>query len=129
MNKIMLYVGLAILLGTVTMVAPLAVLEPCDTIPDGNLSVEPPEAEASEQERSPENRGTFESNDMLTSPAVPAEPSTTKPSELDPQKPELCDASLSGTDAFSGLSSIGLMVVPSFLVALGAFVYLKKRMA
>ena len=32
MNKVMLYVGLAILLGTVTMIAPLAVLEPSSTL-------------------------------------------------------------------------------------------------
>jgi hypothetical protein len=28
----------------------------------------------------------------------------------------------------SNLSSVGLMLIPSFLVALGAFLYLKKRM-
>ena len=43
MNKVMLYVGLAILLGTVTMVAPLALLRPSDTIPDDNNLLTTPE--------------------------------------------------------------------------------------
>ena len=43
MNKVMLYVGLAILLGTVTMVAPLALLEPSNTSPEDNNLLTTPE--------------------------------------------------------------------------------------
>ena len=106
----MLYIGLAILLGTVTMVAPLALLGPSDSIPENKYNV------------SEVDRGTLERNDMLASPEVPVEPSAPESSDTVPE------TTLSKTDVASDLSSIGLMIVPSFLIALGIFVYLKKRM-
>ncbi len=108
----MLYVGLAILLGTVTMVVPLALLGPGDPIFDSKDPVNALEPDG----------GTFERSDMLASPEVPAEPSAPEISDTVPE------TTLSKTDVASDLSSIGLMIVPSFLIALGAFVYLKKRM-
>ena len=109
MNKIMLYIGLAILLGTATMVVPLALLGPYDSIPENK---DDPEVDG----------GTLERNYMLASPEVPVEPSAPESSDTVPE------ATLSKTDVASNLSSIGLMIVPSFLIALGIFVYLKKRM-
>ena len=78
MNKIVLYVGLAILLGTVTMVAPLALLQ------DGNPILDAPQFTKSGLES--ENQTT---NDYETfSPEVPADsmleiPEPREPAETD----------------------------------------------
>jgi hypothetical protein len=136
LNKILVYTVIAILLGTVTMVAPLALLGPEDSIPDAEPTLTVPEytvtvpeaAEPSDQERSSENGGTFESNDVLASPEAPVEPEPTAPDE--PTEPSLQETELTVKTAEnpSDLSPIGLMTIPSFLVALGIFVYLRKRM-
>ena len=132
-NKILLYIGLAILLGTVTMVAPLALLGPEDSItePKDTLTV-PEAAEPSDQQRASENGGTLESGDLPTEmwakPAAPVEPeppAVPEPAEPSPQEAVLA---VKTADNASDLSPIGLMVIPSFLVALGVFVYLRKRM-
>ena len=136
-NKILVYTVIAILLGTVTMVAPLALLGPEDPIPDAEPTLTVPEytvtvpeaAEPSDQERSSENGGTFESNDVLASPEAPVEPEPTEPDEPSPQEPELVLLVVKTAETPSDLSPIGLMTVPSFLVALGVFVYLRKRMS
>jgi hypothetical protein len=91
----MLYIGLAILLGTITMVAPLALLGPEDPITD--------------------------TEDTLTVPEY-----TVRNSEV--EEPDNQDRSYDDSKT-SDLSPIGLMTVPSFLVALGVFVYLRKRMS
>ena len=76
---------------------------------------------------------TLESNDAWTfsgapeSTPGPVPSAPVEPSESKPQEPEAWSITLSGDDSSSSLFSIGFMVVPSFLVALGAFVYLKKR--
>ena len=116
MNKFLVYTVIAILLGTVTMTVPLALLGPYDTIPEGNYNV------------SEANGGTLERNDMLASPKAPIEPLAPETFDAVPEKPEGYEITLSETDVALDLSSIGLMIVPSFLIALGAFVYLKKRM-
>lgn len=126
-NKILVYTVIAILLGTVTMVAPLALLGPEDPITDIKYTVTVPEAaEPSDQERDSENGGTLERNDLLSSPESPS--AASEPSDALPEEPRLSDTAFNETDAISGLYSIGLMIVPSFLIAVGAFVYLKKRM-
>jgi hypothetical protein len=136
MNKILAYTVIAILLGTVTMVAPLALLGPEDSIPDAEPTLTVPEytvtvpeaAEPSDQERSSENGGTFESNDVLASPEAPVEPEPTAPDEpSDPSSQYVITAKTA--ESPSDLSPIGLMTIPSFLVALGVFVYLRKRMS
>ena len=130
MNKILLYIGLAILLGTVTMVAPLALLEPEDPIPEYKFAVTVPEAtEPSDQERAYENGGTLGNKDVWTRPEAPVEPEPTAPDEPSPQEPELVLLVVKTAETPSDLSPIGLMTIPSFLIALGVFVYLKKRMA
>jgi hypothetical protein len=113
-NKILAYTVIAILLGTVTMVVPLALLGPSDPIPESKYN------------DSELNGGSLERNDLLSSPESPA--AASEPSDALPEEPRLSDAAFNETDAISGLYSIGLMIVPSFLIALGTFVYLKKRM-
>jgi len=115
MNKIVVYTVVAILLGTVTMVAPLALLGPDDQIPAGQYTISGTVGEKDNQNRSLEG-GTFDSTDMWLRPEVPDQP-------LEPAATELASGNA------SGLTSIGLMAVPSFLVALGVFVYLRKRMS
>ena len=142
MNKIMLYVGLAILLGTVTMVAPLALLGPEDHIPDDNqlltipgeyVITDPESTEPDSQDRSYEEGGTLESGNFSAQTktpeptlSVPVEPSGLVTSPEVPQEPEL---TFKTADTPSDLSPIGLMTIPSFLLALGVFVFLRKRMS
>ena len=132
MNKILVYTIFAILLGTVIMTAPLAVLEPIQPLPlttvgDNNKILE-------------SERGTLGGNDMLTNqtledpsvdytpepaPELPME--STTPSEPLPEESQLCDLTSDTSLAISGLSSLGIIIVPSFLVSLGLFVYFKKQ--
>jgi hypothetical protein len=141
MNKILAYTVIAILLGTVTMIAPLALLgsddyitdtEPAPSVPE--YTVMAPEAtEPSDQQRATENGGTLESGDlpteMWTKPEAPVEPEPApvpESAEPSPQEPEL---TVKTAENPSDLSPIGLMTIPSFLVALGVFVYLRKRIS
>ena len=99
MKKALLYVATAILLGTVTMVAPLMLLKPTyyEAITRGGENVtkgSPAFLEALDG-----GEGTFEEGGALERVVSP-----------------------------SNLSSAGLMLVPSFLLALGVSLYLKKRM-
>jgi hypothetical protein len=141
-NKILAYTVVAILLGIVTMVAPLALLErgdsitdaePTPTVPEFTVTVPEP-TEPSDQQRDSENGGTLESGDLPTEtwtkpeptpvepePSVPVEPS-------EPSSPEYV-ITVKTAENTSDLSPIGLMTIPSFLVALGVFVYLRKRMS
>jgi len=112
MNRILAYTVIAILLGTVTMVVPLALLG----------------AGGSTQDHVLESGGeTLERNDMLTTPEPPANQSADTESYDYSVKPAAAESTLRETDVASNLSSIGLITVPSFLVALGVFVYLRKR--
>jgi hypothetical protein len=141
MNKVMLYVGLAILLGTLTMVAPLALLEPSNTSPEDNNLLTTPEyvgtvpgpAESNEEEKffggdnSPE-AGNYSVQTTTPEPA----PATPAPSESDSTRdvtPEETELVLKTADNHTDLSPVGLMAVPSFFVALGVFVYLRKRIS
>jgi len=113
MNRILAYTVIAILLGTVTMVVPLALLGAGDSTRNHVL----------------ESGGeTFERNGVLTSPEAPAEQSAdTESYDNSAKEPAAAESTLRETAVASNLSSIGLITVPSFLVALGVFVYLKKR--
>ena len=132
MNKIMLYVGIAILLGTVTMVAPLALLESNDSIPENQFIISVPEAgEPDSQDRSYEESDLSESENLSAQtkplspePSTPMEPSDPDATPEVPQEPEL---TLKTAETPADLSPIGLMAIPSFLVALGVFVFLRKR--
>lgn len=118
MNKILVYTFIAILLGAVTMGIPLAVLKPCDPILANENPVSTLEYDGD----------TFDRNGMLASPELPKAAPSPESSGTVPQEPEVCDSTFSEAGVSSVLSSIGLMIVPSFLIALAAFVYLKKRM-
>jgi len=119
MNRIVVYTFIAVLLGIVTMSIPLAVLEPSDPIlacddPTNSYNLE---------------GGALESNDSFATPESPGIAPVPEPSETIPKEPQwVKSTSLNQKDASSGLSSIGLMIIPSFLIALGIFVYQKKRM-
>jgi hypothetical protein len=137
MNKFLVYSVLAILLGTVTMFAPLYVLEPKDTLSEGTYTIDVPDSEPSQEDRDIENGGSIEATDMLNSPECPTPEPTPEPEgagsgsveSSDPASQELekWSTTLNGDSSSSAISSIGLMIVPSFLIALGAFVFLKKR--
>jgi hypothetical protein len=121
MNKILVYTVIAIMLGTVTMLAPLALLDSSDP----NFATVPAATESVDQNR------TFEDSQTLGGENLSAENWT---DHVKPSESEQFDSSSqytvtvkTGEDA-SDLSPVGLMVVPSFLVALGVFVLLRKRM-
>jgi len=118
-NKILVYTLIAILLGSVTMVVPLALLGPSNLIPDNDYTDTVPESGVE----------TFDRNGVLSSPDASAEQlGDTETYDNSSKESAACESTLRGTDVASDLSSIGLITVPSFLVALGVFVYLKKRM-
>lgn len=116
MNKFLVYTVIAILLGSVTMAVPLALLGPDNLVPT-----------ASNDNIFGAGDGTAERNDTLISPdATPQQTEGTGTYDASSEKPSF-ESGLGKADVASGLSSIGLMIVPGFLVALGIFVYLKKR--
>ena len=137
----MLYVGLAILLGTVTMVAPLAVLGPNETIPDTRNGDIPEFIVTAPEETEPSVEGnvlgmnkTLEAGNYSIQtttpepePVIPMEPSES--ATVPEVSPTDIDLGFRKADNPSDLSSIGLLTVPSFLVALGVFVYLRKRIS
>ena len=136
MNKVLLYVGLAILLGTVTMVAPLALLRPSGTLlstPEYSVTVTEP-TEPSSQDRGIEGGGLLDCGNFSAqvktpelSPSAPTESSEPVPEpDGQSQEPALI---VRTADNNTDLSSVGLLTVPSFLVALGVFVYLRKRIS
>ena len=142
MNKVLLYVGLAILLGTVTMVAPLALLRPSGTIPEDNTLLSTPEysvtvtepTEPSNQDRGIEGGGLLDCGNFSAQVKTP-EPSPSAPTDSSEPVPEPDGQSqepaliVRTADNNTDLSSVGLLTVPSFLVALGVFVYLRKRIS
>ena len=94
MRKVLVYFVSAVLLGAVTMVAPLALLS------------------------------SYEGTDSEQS-GVGAPPNFLKTSDADAELGE--EGALQRALRPSNLSSVGLMLIPSFLTALGAFLYLKRR--
>jgi len=138
----MLYVGLAILLGTVTMVAPITLLGPEDPVTDtkdtstvqGVIVTVPEAGEPNNQEDFfGEDRMLEGGNYSVTTttpeptPSAPVEPS--KPAIAPEASPTEIELVMKTEKNPSDLTPIGLMTVPSFLVALGAFFYLRKRMS
>ncbi|MBA7626898.1 hypothetical protein ES703_34356 [subsurface metagenome] len=136
MNKILAYTVIAILLGTVTMVAPLALLGPEDSITDTEPTLTVPEYTVTGPEAGEPNdqENFFGADKMLecgsysvqrtTPDPEPSEPAATP--DVSPEEPELA---VKTADDSTDLSPIGLMTIPSFLVALGVFVYLRKRIS
>jgi hypothetical protein len=136
MNKFLAYTIIAILLGTVTMITPLGMLEQNNNIPTRfEDTITDQENPANDIEP---NVPEYDGSEMLSAPEVPKKPieelSYEDKEPEEPQvieetslEPQIGDSNLILTDATSGLSLIGLMIIPSFLVALSVFVYLKKR--
>jgi len=115
MNKILAYTLVAILLGTVTMLTPLALLG----ADDSNPATVPASAESTDQNRTFEDSqtlgdGTFSTENWTSSEQFDSAPEYTITAKTAENAPDL--------------SPIGLMTVPSFLVALAVFVLLRKRM-
>jgi hypothetical protein len=118
MNKILPYIVIAILLGTVTMVVPYTLLGSNDMAEENTLGY----TSSTKQEKpDSQNRYSVEGGDLENGDAAPSVP-----------EPEPCGFEATGSDliieSLSTLSPIGLITIPSFLIALGAFIYLKKRM-
>jgi len=128
LNKILIYSVVAILLGVATMVAPLALLNSIDsgsepailtvTVPEG---VEPAEKNDWGSARALDSEGLLNETLAAPEPTVPLAP-------IEPETGEYVIMVQTEASTGSGLSAVALMIVPSFLVALGAFVYLKRRM-
>ena len=128
MNKIILYVGLAILLGTVTMIAPLALLNNDEPFSDNKYVLTVSEKE--NQTRGLNNNdGAFSLNstsqDYLGPP--PCEVETTG-SDAFPEEPQVI-GEVTSLDLTADLSPIALITVPSFLIALGVFVLLRRQVS
>lgn len=129
MNKFLVYTVIAILLGTVTMVVPLAVHE---------LNSPPVRNKEIVFEVETTDARTTESSDVL---GLPEEPAPTIDSydfsqadsetKVVPEETNNYQVTFTETDITSNLSSnllsIGLMMIPSFAIALGVFVLLRKR--
>jgi hypothetical protein len=157
MNKILAFTVIAILLGTLTMVIPYALLRNSDyqSLTGESASTEPTPQEPSEtadQSTVPPGEPPRSSEGPPTQePAFTVEAETTGNGDsLTPDEPVESNAEPSPeaagaeseaspnpqftfgeTDLIElsvpNLSSIGLLIVPSFLIALGAFLYLKRR--
>jgi hypothetical protein len=107
MKKVLSYAVAAILLGTVTMLVPVKMLESIcyDALTYGNGEVVPSRwccpAEASEASNIPSEQGTLDGGEIHRFTLE--------------------------TSPLSKILYAGFMLVPSFLVALGVFIYTKKR--
>jgi len=129
-NKIILYVGLALLLGTVTMVAPLALLNDNNPLSEDKFLVKttsaPIENQTREYSNNSETLGLDSSSESFT--AIP--PSEPEPTESDvlTEEPQATLGLTSG-DSPTDLAPIALITVPSFLIALGVFVFLRRQVS
>jgi len=130
LNKIILYVGLAILLGTVTMVAPLALLQEDNPFSDNKFVVQTTSAELEDETRgyttSNQTLGLDSSSENYFAPA-PEEPTATD-SEVVPKEP-ITIVDVTSDDSGTDLSPVALITVPSFIVALVVFVFLRRQAA
>jgi hypothetical protein len=124
MNKIQPYVLVAILLGAVTMVVPYVLLGSSDntSLGNGGTLIQPSAEQPTGTEQLDNREPAYsEGKDVESSPSVP----TDEPPAEEPAP------SIGGTDlivgSLSNLSPIILITVPSFLIALSVFIYLKKR--
>jgi hypothetical protein len=130
LNKIVLYVGLAILLGTVSMVAPLALLKDDNPLSDGKFTVKTTAAPIENQTREYSNDSEILGLDSTSENFFGPAPSEADPSSSDvlPEEPQTIVDVTSG-DSTADLSPIALITVPSFLIALGVFVLLRRQVS
>ena len=133
MNKIVLYVGLAILLGTVSMVAPLALFKDDNPLSDDKFLVKtsdaPIENQTREYSNNSETLGLDSTSDYLFTPP-PAEPQFSDSEVVGPEEVKPTSALIVDSDEpVTDLSPIALITVPSFLIALGVFVLLRRQVS
>jgi hypothetical protein len=112
-NKILAYMVIAILLGSVTMVVPLALLGPDNLVPADTTNT----LSGSGEELS-ERSDTLAPSEAASQQADSYDNSSKTPQSV---------FGVGEADVAASLSSMGLIAVPGFLVALAVFVYLKKR--
>lgn len=115
----MIYIGLAVLLGSVTMVIPIILLSTTNPSLGINNFDGPPEIGSNDSERTYQNGVSIESNDSLTAP-------DSKPYPVEVEENKL---TFGETELSSSLSSIGWITVPSFLFALGFFIFIRRRIS
>ena len=128
MNKIVLYVGLAILLGTVTMIAPLALLRDNNPLSEDKLVVKTTSAPLENQTREYSNNSKtlgLDSTSEYLSPHPPTEPELPD-SDVLSEEPQ-ANLTVTPGNSVTDLSPIVFITIPSFLVALGVFVYLRRH--
>jgi hypothetical protein len=130
LNKIVLYVGLAILLGTVSMVAPLALLKDDNPLSGDKFTVKttaaPLENQTSEYSNNSETFGLDSTSESFTT-IPPRGPDSTE-SDVLSEEPQVV-GHVSSIGSSTDLSPIALITVPSFLIALGVFVLLRRRVS
>jgi hypothetical protein len=125
MNKILPYVLGAILLGTVTMVVPYMLLGSSDnaSLTQRDELIQPSTTQPAGEQL--DSEGQAFSEDLESPPAS----LTDQPPAEEPRS-EDTGSTFGETDlimeSLSNLSSIALISIPSFLIALGSFIYLKK---
>jgi hypothetical protein len=126
--KILLYVLIAILLGSVTMVVPYVILgSSCGALTDGDELIQPLTTEPTPETEQLDSGGRDYSDgeDMENPPS-----STTDNSPVEEPKSEASGTTLDKIDkmlkSFSNFFPVVLMIIPSFLIAFSAIIYLKK---
>ncbi len=133
MNKLVLYVGLAILLGTVSMIAPLALLKDDNPLSEDKFLVTTSggalENQTREYSNNNETLGLDSTSDYLFTPP-PAEPQFSDSEVVGPEEVKPTSALIVDSDEpITDLSPIALITVPSFLIALGVFVLLRRQVS
>ena len=119
MNRIMIYIGIAILLGSITMVVPITLITKNYPLQGTNNVDIIPGNGSSDPERSFQNGASTESNDSLLAPESPSDSSGLEQNKL----------TFGNTETSSDLSAIGWMTIPSFLFAFGIFILIRKRIS
>lgn len=130
LNKIVLYVGLAILLGTVSMVAPLALLKDDNPLSDDKFLVQTTAAPIENQTREYSNNNETLGLDSTSERFFTPTPNEMEPSSADvsPEEPQTI-VDVTSDDSTADLSPIALITVPSFFIALGVFVLLRRQVS
>lgn len=119
MSKILPYVLIAILLGMVTMAVPYVLLgfNHYTSLTDGDELIQP---STSEQTTETEQGRAFSEEEDVESSPLPADKPPAEESKI-----EATGSTLG--ESLSNLYPIVLITIPSFLIAFGAFIYLKNR--
>jgi len=110
------------------MVAPLALLQDNNPLSEDKLLVKTTSAPIENQTREYSNSGKtlgLDSTSEYISPLPPTEPELPD-SDVLPEETQ-ATGHFSSIDSTTDLSPIALITVPSFLIALGIFVYIRRQ--